>query len=150
MAINPTPPSAKSGANTPGTPIDTAPAQPELALELMDLLGYIYLQHGLPDKAAVLLAARDVLAPDAPKALLTLAVAQLRSGKPERAHATLERLILLGAVDASFHLVRGQALQQLGREAEAASAMRAHIATRTAGGTKTDQSSTATKGTTAA
>lgn len=103
-----------------------------LNLELMDLLGYIYLQHHQPDKSAVVLTARDVLAPDNPKTLLTLAVAQLRAGKAQRALTTLERLILLGAVDANFHLVRGQALQQLGRHTEAASAMRAHLAARSA------------------
>lgn len=132
MVTNTTPLSADSGVNTQSLPPNTLPAQPELALELelMDLLGYIYLQHGLPDKAAVLLTARDVLAPDNPKTLLTLAVAQLRSEKAQRALATLERMILLGAIDSSFHLVRGQVLQQLGRETEAASAMRAHIATR--------------------
>jgi len=99
-------------------------------VELMDLLSYIYLRHGLPDKAAVLLAARDAVSPDHPRALLTLALAQVRSAKPERALDTLERLAMLGAVDASFHLVRAQAFQTLGEATEAASAMRAHVALR--------------------
>lgn len=96
------------------------------------MLGYIYLQHGLPDKAAVLLAAREVLAPGEPRALLTLALAQVRSGKGERALATLERLALAGGVDAGFHLVRAQALRAVGRTEEAAAAMRAHVAARAA------------------
>lgn len=96
-------------------------------LEFIDLLAYIYLQHGLPDKAAVLLSARDLLAPDDPRALLTLALAWVRSAKPGKALEVLERLAILGAMDAQFHLVRAQALQALDRADEAASAMRAHI-----------------------
>lgn len=96
--------------------------------EFMDLLAYIYLQHGLPDKAAVLLLARDLLVPDEPRVLLTLALAQVRSAKPEKALQTLERLAILGAMSIDFHLVRAQALQALQRHAEAASAMRAYVA----------------------
>nr|WP_255662611.1 tetratricopeptide repeat protein [Acidovorax sp. D4N7] len=94
----------------------------------MDVLAYIYLEHGLPDKAAVLLSARNLLAPDDARVLLTWALALVRSGKPEKALQTLERLAMLGAMGAEFHLVRAQALQMLDRQAEAASAMRAHVA----------------------
>lgn len=97
-------------------------------VEFMDLLAYIYLQHGLPDKAAVLLLARDLLVPDDTRALLSLALAQLRSDKPKKALQTLERLVILGAMGAEFHLIRAQALQALEQPAEAASAMRAHLA----------------------
>jgi len=97
-------------------------------LEFLDLLAYIYLQHGLPDKAAVVLTARDLLAPDDARVLLSLALARVRSAKPERALQTLERLAMLGAMGAEFHLVRAQALQALQRHAEAASAMRAYVA----------------------
>lgn len=96
-------------------------------LAFMDLLAYIYLQHGLPDKAAVLLSARDLLAPDDRRALLTLAVAWMRSAKPRKALEVLERLAILGAMDAHFHLVRAQTLQALERPDEAASAMRAYV-----------------------
>lgn len=98
------------------------------SIEFMDLLAYIYLQNGRPDKAAVLLSARDVLAPDDTRALLTLALAQVRSAKPSKALQTLERLAILGAMGAEFHLVRAQALQALERNSEAASAMRAYVA----------------------
>jgi len=101
-------------------------------IELMDLLGYIYLQHGRPEKAAALLAARDLLHPDDPRTLLRLALAQVRAARPQRALEALDRLALLGAMDAPFHLVRAQALQALGRAGEAASAMRAHVALRPA------------------
>lgn len=108
------------------------PAAPEGAshkeVEFMDLLAYIYLQHGRPDKAAVLLIARNLLVPDDPRVLLSLALAQVRAAKPTQALQTLERLALLGAMDASFHLVRAQALQALEQSAEAASAMRAYLA----------------------
>jgi len=99
-------------------------------IEFMDLLAYIYLQHGQPDKAAVLLLARDLLVPDDARTLLALALAQLRSDQPGNALQTLERLVMLGATGAQFHLVRAQALQALEQPVEAASAMRAHLAMR--------------------
>lgn len=103
---------------------------PSEHIEMMDLLSYIYLRHGLPDKAAVLLAARHELEPDDPKTLLSLAVAQVRSAKPERALVTLEQLAMLGALDASFHLLRAQAFHALGQTEESFSAMRTHVALR--------------------
>jgi len=109
---------------------DTAVAAPAADIELMDLLAFVYLQNGLPDKAAVLLAARNILTPDDPRTLLALALAQVRSAKPQRALTTLEQLALLGAMDAPFHLVRAQALQALDRRDEAAGAMRAFVALR--------------------
>ncbi len=112
--------------------LSAGPSSTGSDIELMDLLGYIYLQHGLPDKAAVLLAARDVLAPDHPRTLLSLALAQQRAGRPARALDTLDRLALLGAVDGPFHLVRAQTLQALERHDEAAGAMRAYVALRPA------------------
>ena len=105
-------------------------AEAATSTELMDLLAYLFLQHQRPDKAAVLLAARNILAPDDPRALLALALAQVRSAKPQRALNTLEQLALLGAMDAPFHLVRAQALQALDRRDEAAGAMRAFVALR--------------------
>lgn len=116
-----------------GAPSDDPAATPSTetsaqALEFMDVLAYIYLEHGLPDKAAVLLAARDLLAPDDARVLLTWSLALMRSGRPEKALLTLERMVILGAMSAEFHLVRAQALQLLGRQDEAASAMRAYVA----------------------
>ncbi|ODS93672.1 MAG: hypothetical protein ABS45_01505 [Comamonas sp. SCN 65-56] len=106
------------------------PAKPDAGIEFMDLLGYIYLEHNQPDKAAVLLAARNLLAPDDAGTLLRLALAQLRSGKPARALDTLDQRALLGALDAPFHLARAQALHALQRNKEAGSAMRAWLAVR--------------------
>lgn len=115
--------------------VHPASATPADSIELMDLLASVYLQNGLPDKAAVLLAARNILAPDDPRALLALALAQVRSAKPQRALSTLDQLALLGAMDPPFHLVRAQALQALDRRDEAASAMRAFVALRNTPGT---------------
>lgn len=107
---------------------DSAEVADSRGLEFMDLLAYIYLQHGLPDKAAVLLSARDLLAPDHPRVLLTLTLALVRAAKPAKALLVLERLAILGEMSAEFHLLRAQALQALERHSEAASAMRAHVA----------------------
>lgn len=111
-------------------PAPDAPAErddKQEAVDLMNLLAYIYLQNGLCDKAATLLEARDIIAPDDGNALLMLAVAQVRAGKFRRALETMERLALLGKVDAMFHLLRAQALQGLEREEDAAAAMRAYV-----------------------
>lgn len=118
---------ASDAAAAGSAPSSATPAQ---SIELMDLLAFVYLQNGLPDKAAVLLAARNVLAPNDARALLALALAQVRSAKPQRALNTLDQLALLGAMDAPFHLVRAQALQALDRRDEAAAAMRAFVALR--------------------
>lgn len=100
--------------------------------QLMDLLAYLYLQHQRPEKAAVLLAARDLLEPGDARTLLALALARLRADQPQRALDTLDRLALLGAIDAPFHLVRAQALHALDRAPEAAAATRAYLAARDA------------------
>ncbi|MBW7899912.1 MAG: hypothetical protein H3C26_00415 [Rhodocyclaceae bacterium] len=94
------------------------------------LMGYVFLQNARPDKAAVVLAALDILAPDQPRTLRALALAQVRSGKPAPALQTLERLAMAGGVDAAFHLLRAQALHALSRHEEAASAMQAYVALR--------------------
>ena len=120
MALNDTP-SVNSS--------DDSALQPE-HIQVLDLLAHAYLENRLPDKAAVLLAARNLLAPNDRRTLLALTLAQLRSDKPQRALATLEQLALLGAMDAAFHLLRAQALHALGQTDDAASAMRAYVALR--------------------
>jgi len=119
--------------NLPSQPAPDVGGRHLQDIEFLDLQAYIYLQHGLPDKAAVLLLARDLLAPDNARALLSLALAQLRSAKPGKALQTLERLAILGAMGAEFHLVRAQALHALEQHAESASAMRAYVALATKG-----------------
>lgn len=93
----------------------------------LSLLGYVYLQNARPDKAAVVLAALDALEPGQTKVLVALALARLRSGKPERALETLDRLAMAGGVDAAFHLLRAQALSAAGHAQEAGAAMRTYL-----------------------
>ena len=99
---------------------------------LLALLGYVFLQNARPDKAAVVLAALDRLEPGDTRTLRALALAQLRSAKPQRALDTLDRLAIAGGVDAAFHLLRAQALSATDRAADAADAMRAYVALREA------------------
>lgn len=91
------------------------------------LLGHVFLQNARPDKAAVLFAALDRLAPGQPKVLGSLALAQLRSNKAERALNTLDRLAMTGTIDATFHLLRARALTALNRNDESQAAMRAYL-----------------------
>lgn len=99
---------------------------------LLDLLAYIYIENDRPEKAAVLLAALDALGVSDVRQRIALALAQLRSGKPETALGTLDRVALQGGMSAAFHLVRAQTLGALDRGAEAEAAMRAYIAVRAA------------------
>lgn len=97
------------------------------AQSFMILLAYVFLQNARPDRAAVLLAALDRLVPGQGKVLCGLALAQVRSGKAQRALDTLDRLAMAGGVDSAFHLLRSQALSALDRREEAAAAMRAYV-----------------------
>jgi predicted Zn-dependent protease len=100
------------------------------ARQLMSLLAYIYLENDRPEKCSVLLAALDALGQADTRARTTLALAQVRAGKPQSALATLDGLAMSGAVDAVFHLIRAQTLQALDRRDEASAAMRAYVALR--------------------
>lgn len=75
----------------------------------------------------VLYAALREAQPDSLPVLRGLAVASLRAGQPKRALAALDSLALLGAVDASFHLTRANALEALGKADEAQAAIQAWI-----------------------
>jgi len=119
-------------SDTSPTPSGTQPTGPLGAHGgvLLDLLSYIYLENDRPEKAAVLLAALDELGLADPRQRVSLALAQLRSGKPETALATLDRVAMQGGLSAAFHLVRAQTLVALQRSAEAEAAMRAYVALR--------------------
>lgn len=106
----------------------TNPAQlPDTTQQLMALLAYVYLEHNRPEKAVVLLRALDVLGLSTPRQMRALAVSQLRAQKPADALATVERMALLGQVDAPFHLIRAQALAALNRAEDARDAMQTYI-----------------------
>lgn len=94
---------------------------------LIYLLGYFCLQNARPDKAAVLLAALDALAPGQIRVLRGLALSEVRNGRPRRALDTLERLAMIGGGDAAFHLLRAQALGALEQHGECAAAMQAYL-----------------------
>ncbi len=100
--------------------------------DFMQLLAYVYLQNARPDKAAVLLGALDAVAPGQARTLRALALAQVRSAKPQHALETLDRLAMSGGIDAAFHLLRAQALGLLARRTEAAAAMRTYLVMRDA------------------
>lgn len=102
------------------------------ARELLSLLAYVYLENNRPEKSAVLLNALRTLGLADNRQLATLALAQLRAGKSEAALSTLDLLAMQGGMDASFHLIRSQALLALERRDEAAAAMRAYVALRPA------------------
>lgn len=104
----------------------------EVSGVLLDLLAYIYQENDRPEKAAVLLAALEELGLADSRLRISLALAQLRSGKPDTALATLERIAMGGEITAAFHLVRAQTLVSLERDAEAAAAMRAYVDMRAA------------------
>lgn len=67
------------------------------------------------DKALILYTALECLAPGDPLTLRSLAVAQLKSGHPDQALGTLDRLAMAGEIDMTFHLLRAKALIALGR-----------------------------------
>lgn len=97
------------------------------AKDAMKLLGYLFMQQGMPERAATLYAALATHEPDNPEHLRALAVAFSRAGRQEQALDALDRLALAGAVDLRFHLLRSQTLTELGRTAEAGTAMRAYL-----------------------
>lgn len=99
---------------------------------LVLLLAWAWLRNARPQKAATLLAALDVVAPGQRQVLRTLALALVRSGEPQRALDTLERMAVTGRADAAYHLLRARALTAADRRAEAAAAMAACLQARRA------------------
>jgi Flp pilus assembly protein TadD len=100
--------------------------------EALALLGFFYLQTARSDRAATVFSTLDIVAPDDTKTLLSLALAHVRAGHPDLALAALDRLALLGELDAWAHLLRSQALSMLGRVEPTRAAMRAYLSARAA------------------
>ena len=100
--------------------------------DAMSLLGQLLLTQGHPERAAHIYASLEILEPGEPVNVRALALAHARAGQPEKALDALDRLALAGAVDQPFHLLRAQVLSELGRADEAAAAMRAYMALRSA------------------
>ncbi len=98
--------------------------------ELLSLLAFIYMENNRPEKAAALLSALEAMNAGDPRSRCTLALAELRAGKPGQALKTLETLALRDPPSAAFHLIRAGCLHELHQPAEAAAAMRAYLALR--------------------
>jgi predicted Zn-dependent protease len=98
--------------------------------DLLRILGYVYLQHGRPERAAILYHALYALSSDDPQVAQSLACAYIRSGKPQDALPILDHLVERGEPSALTYLLRGQALASMGRMAEAARAMRFFVEAR--------------------
>lgn len=109
--------------------IGTAPLPAE-SIELLQVLGFLQLQNGNARDATALLEACDHAGGCRGRALILLALAQLRSGTPEKALATLDRADPVAFALPSYRVVRAQALTATGRHDEARQAMKAYAATR--------------------
>jgi predicted Zn-dependent protease len=98
--------------------------------ELIGLLAYFYLQNGRAEKAEILLTALDILVPNQTWTLSTLAYAQIRANHPDLSLKTLDRLAMIGRMDAFFHLMRMQALTAQNRPEEAEQARQIYLSLR--------------------
>ena len=98
--------------------------------ELISLLAFIYLENNRPERATALLHALEAARSSDSRSRCALALAQLRSGKPKAALATLDALAMKAPPSAVFHLLRSDCLQALERHEEARAAMRAFVALR--------------------
>ena len=96
-------------------------------LDLVHCLGFIYLRHGQPYRAVVLLIVAAQAAPDRPELLRTLCGAMVAARMGEQALLVLDRLAALQPDDAQhsmMRLLRARALLLLGRLPEARAAFR--------------------------
>lgn len=91
------------------------------------LLAWFYMNQGYPVRASRLYHALGLLDPQDPAHHRGLAIAHLEAGHADRALAALDQLALRGAVDGPYHAFRARALAALGRQDEAAAAMRAYV-----------------------
>ncbi|HET6467202.1 MAG TPA: tetratricopeptide repeat protein [Geminicoccaceae bacterium] len=99
--------------------------------EYLALLAWLYLQHGEPAKALVLLRAGARLAPDDVQILKTLAYAELAVGEAGAALASVERFARAGGEagpGSPIQLIRSKALLALGRGTEARDCFRRFVA----------------------
>ncbi len=95
--------------------------------EILSVLGFLFLEHDRPDRAAILYGALVQSYPDNGYFLKCLAYALLRDEEFDRALAAAEAGLGMGlsAGDVDFlQLVRGRALWNLGQREEARLAIR--------------------------
>ena len=105
-------------------------------LELLNVLGYQYLQNGRPKRALLIFEAMQAIQPLNSNYAFAAACACIRCNDGIQALQILDSLSKTQNDVALSWLLRGQALAQLGRMAEAARAMRFFIMRRTADDTK--------------
>ena len=100
------------------------------AIDLVHCLGYIYLRHGQPYRAVVLLIVAAQAEPDRPELLRTLSGALIASRMGPQALDVLDRLAALEPEQAEhpmMRLMRARALLLLGRADEARTVFRGSI-----------------------
>ncbi|MRD47063.1 M48 family metallopeptidase [Caenimonas koreensis] len=102
------------------------------SLEVMRLLAHVFLLHGRPDQAVVMLRAVCVLAPDDMRAMRSLALAAIRAGEAGEASRVLDKLRDCGDPSPVLHLLQGQACTATARHAEAERAFNQFAAARAA------------------
>lgn len=97
------------------------------AIDLLHCVGFLYLRHGQPYRAVVLLIVAAQTAPERTDLLRTLAGALVAARLGDQALGVLDRLWALAPEDAAdpmFLLLRSRALLLLGRRDEAVEAFR--------------------------
>lgn len=100
-------------------------------LELLNVLGYQYLQNGHPQRAFLIFEAMQAIQPNNSHYAFAAACACIRFNDGKQALSILDALSSSQNDVALAWLLRGQALAKLGRMAEAARAMRFFIMRRT-------------------
>lgn len=97
------------------------------AVDLVHCLGFIYLRHGQPYRAVVLLIVAAQAEPNRAEVLRTLCAALIAAGMGTQALDVLDRLASLQPEQAQhpmMRLMRGRALMLLGRTDEGRAAFR--------------------------
>jgi hypothetical protein len=97
------------------------------AIDLMHCLGFVYLRHGQPFRAVVMLIVAAQMQPDRPEVLRTLCGALIAARLGEQALGVLDRLDTLEPEmtrHPMMRLMRARALLLVGRTEEARAAFR--------------------------
>lgn len=95
---------------------------PPALVDLLHCLGFIYLRHGQPRRAVVLLLLAADAASDRPEVLRTLCAAMVAAGLGEQALELLDSLVALDPGSEGhkmMRLMRARALLLVGRAEEA-------------------------------
>jgi predicted Zn-dependent protease len=102
------------------------------SLDVMRLLGHLFLLYSRPEQALLILRALCELVPDDLRAMRSLALAAIRSAQPQEALRIIDKLRDNGDPSPVVHLLNGQALAAAGRHADALLAFNQYMAARAA------------------